>query len=81
MSASKSPPNNGHSERRGSGRVSFVAIIDDVRAEIERGVTLVQIYEAFEDRLDLGYTQFTKYVTRFIKQGRPVTEPRRPRVN
>jgi len=55
--------------------------MDDVRAEIERGVPLVQIYEAFEDRLDLGYTQFTKYVTRFIKQGRSVLEPRRSRAN
>lgn len=81
MSASKLLANNDHSERRGSGRVSFVAVMDDVRAEIERGVTLVQIYEAFEDRLDIGYTQFTKYVTRFIKQGRPVTEPRRSRDN
>ncbi|WP_263597206.1 hypothetical protein [Pseudomonas fluorescens] len=44
----------------------------EVRAEVERGVPLVQIYEAFEDRLNLGYTQFTKYVTRFIKQGRPI---------
>lgn len=81
MSESKLSPNNGHTERRGSGRVSFVAVMDDVRAEIERGVPLVQIYEAFEDRLDLGYTQFTKYVTRFIKQGRSVLEPRRSRTN
>ena len=57
---------------RGCGRVSFVAVMDEVRVEIERGVPLVRIYKAFEDRLDIGYTQFTKYVTRFIKRGRPV---------
>ncbi|MBZ7458433.1 hypothetical protein FMJ29_05545 [Klebsiella michiganensis] len=54
------------------GRASFVAVLDEVRKEHERGVPLLWIYEKFEDRLDMGYTQFTKYVTRYIKRGQPI---------
>ncbi|MCU1772259.1 TraK family protein [Pseudomonas sp. 13B_3.2_Bac1] len=81
MSNHELPPDKHHLQRRGCGRVSFLAVMDEVRAEVVRGVPLVQIYEAFENRLDLGYTQFTKYITRFIKQGRPVFEPRPRRTN
>ncbi|EJP2308817.1 TraK family protein [Pseudomonas aeruginosa] len=62
-----------HAPRR--GRASFVAVLEDVRREHERGVPLTWIFEAFEDRLDIGYTQFTKYVTRYIKQGQPILAP------
>lgn len=65
----------GRQQRR--GRASFVAILGEVRWEHERGLPLIQIYEKFEDRLDIGYTQFTKYVTRYIKQGQPITAPRK----
>lgn len=51
--------------------MSFVAVIDEVQAEIERGVPLVRIYKAYDDRLDIGRSQLTKNVTRFIKQGWP----------
>lgn len=54
------------------GRASFVAVLDEVRKEHERGVPLLWIYENFKDRLDMGYTQFTKYVTRYIKRGQPI---------
>ena len=65
---------NANTERRPQrrGRASFVAVLDEVRKEHERGVPLVWIYEAFADRLEMGYTQFTKYVTRCIKQGQPI---------
>ncbi|MFJ2463176.1 TraK family protein [Pseudomonas sp. NPDC087615] len=64
---------------RGDGRVSFVAIMEEIKHQVDSGRPLVQIYEHFEERLDLGYTQFTKYVTRYIKEGRPVFEPNRKR--
>ncbi|AWO80395.1 MULTISPECIES: TraK family protein [Enterobacterales] len=68
---------NANTERRPQrrGRASFVAVLDEVRKEHERGVPLVWIYEAFADRLEMGYTQFTKYVTRYIKQGQPILAP------
>ena len=52
---------NANTERRPQrrGRASFVAVLDEVRKEHERGVPLVWIYEAFADRLEMGYTQFT----------------------
>jgi hypothetical protein len=45
--------------------------MDEVRAEIERGVPLALIYKAYDDRFDIGYLQLTKNVTRLVKQGRP----------
>lgn len=57
------------------GRASFVAVLNEVRKEHERGVPLAWIYEAFADRLEMGYTQFTKYVTRYIKRGQPILTP------
>jgi hypothetical protein len=58
--------------RRGNSLVSFVAVMEEVKLKIDQGYTLIRIYEIFEDRLEFGYTQFTKYVTRHIKQGRPI---------
>ncbi|CAM7379984.1 TraK family protein [Citrobacter sedlakii] len=66
-----------HAPRR--GRASFLAVLEDVRREHERGVPLTWIFETFEDRLDIGYTQFTKYVTRYIKQSQPVMASYKPR--
>lgn len=54
--------------RRGYGRVSFVAIMDEIKAKVDEGYSLVRVYETFADRLDLGYTQFTKYVSRYISK-------------
>jgi hypothetical protein len=72
---------NADTERRPQrrGRASFVAVLEDVRKEHDRGVPLVWIYEAFEDRLEMGYTQFTKYVTRYIKRGQPILAPYKKR--
>ena len=41
---------NANTERRPQrrGRASFVAVLDEVRKEHERGVPLVWIYEAYE---------------------------------
>ncbi|WP_099757332.1 TraK family protein [Pseudomonas sp. 29] len=63
---------SGSRTRRGNGLVSFVAVMNEVKSKIDQGYPLIRIYELFEDRLDLGYTQFTKYVTRHIKQGKPI---------
>ncbi|MDD1975438.1 TraK family protein [Pseudomonas tussilaginis] len=54
------------------GLVSFVAVMEEVKALVNKGYPLVRIYKTFEDHLDIGYTQFTKYVARHIKQGKPI---------
>ena len=64
------PPER-HQPQCRCGRVSFVAVMDEVRAQIERGVPLVRIYKAYDDRLDIGYSQLTKNVSPSQRQQSP----------
>lgn len=72
MNDDELPPVEHHPQRRECGRVSFIAVMDEVRADVVRGVPLVQIYEAFEDRLDLGYTSSPNTLLGSSSIGRPV---------
>lgn len=60
----KSPP------VRRSGRIAFIACRDEIRAEIERGATMIAAYDMFAPRLGFSYVQFTRYVNADIR-GRP----------
>lgn len=52
---------------RGAGRVSFLAQRDEFAKLIEAGHPLRSIYTDHQDGLGIGYTQFTRYVTRYIR--------------
>lgn len=65
-------PRTTSNQRRGHGRVSFLAHRDALKNMLDSGLSLTAIYEAYKDHLDIGYTQFTKYMTRYIKQNQPV---------
>jgi hypothetical protein len=52
---------------RGAGRVAFLARIEDIRKMIDAGYTLLVIYEKYEKSLKIGYSQFARYVTRYIR--------------
>lgn len=51
--------------RRGQGKVDFLALQDSFQRQINAGHTLIQIYESSASKLNIGYTQFTKYVSRY----------------
>ena len=53
-----------------SGRVAFIACRDAVRAKLERGETMMSVYEAHQVPLRMSYTQFTRYVNLYIR-GKP----------
>jgi hypothetical protein len=52
---------------RGAGRVAFLARIEEFRKMIDAGYTLLAIYEKYEKPLKIGYSQFARYVTRYIR--------------
>ena len=52
---------------RGAGRVAFLARIEDIRKMIDAGYTLLVIYEKYEKHLKISYSQFARYVTRYIR--------------
>ncbi len=58
------------SSPRRSGRIAFIACRDDIRAEIERGATMIAVYDLFAPRLGFSYVQFTRYVNADI-HGKP----------
>jgi hypothetical protein len=62
--ASKRPP------ARRSGRIAFIACRDEIRAELERGATMIAVYDMFAPRLGFSYVQFTRYVNADIR-GKP----------
>jgi hypothetical protein len=53
--------------RRGAGRVAFLARIDDFRKLLVAGHPLRAIYDDFAEQLGISYSQFTKYVGRYIR--------------
>lgn len=57
-----------HQKRvRGAGRVGFLARRDEFAKLIEAGHPLRSIYNDHQDALDISYSQFTRYVTRYIR--------------
>lgn len=51
--------------RRGQGKVDFFALQNHFQREINAGHTLTNIYANSASKLSIGYTQFTKYVSRY----------------
>jgi len=52
---------------RGVGRVGFLARQDDIKKMIEAGHPLLSIYQQYEKDMSIGYSQFVKYVHKFIR--------------
>lgn len=59
--------------RLGAGRVAFLAHLETIRKEVEAGWTMQAVYDTHGPKLGITYSQFTRYVARFVK-GKP---PRR----
>lgn len=51
--------------RRGQGKVDFLTLQDVFQKQIDAGHTLTNIYANSKSKLSIGYTQFTKYVSRY----------------
>ncbi|HGC8067029.1 TPA: TraK family protein [Yersinia enterocolitica] len=55
---------------RGHGRVAFLALVEDFRKLLDAGHPLRSIYDDHQERLGIGYPQFTKYVGRYIRKAK-----------
>lgn len=53
----------------GLGRVAFKTYLMDIQQEIEAGYPLTHIYEKRKDKLGITYSQFAKYVGKYITGG------------
>lgn len=59
----------------GLGRITFKAHFAEIQQEIEAGYPLTQVYEKRKDKLGIAYTQFTRYVSKYIT-GVTVNKPK-----
>jgi hypothetical protein len=53
--------------RRGAGRVAFLARIGAIREKLLAGHTLASVYDDHQKELGVSYSQFTRYVDKFIR--------------
>ncbi len=53
--------------RRGAGRVAFLAERAAIADLVTKGHPLRMIFDEYQDRLGIGYPQFTRYVNRYIR--------------
>ena len=54
---------------RGGGRVAFLARKDEIRQRIDAGYPLFAIFKEHESEMNISYSQFTRYVAKFIRSG------------
>jgi hypothetical protein len=54
-------------KRRGkiNGRHLFVALKDEIKAELDAGAYAIDVHVRYESRLDIRYRQFLKYIKRY----------------
>lgn len=52
---------------KGIGRVTFMAHLAEITAELDAGASLKAIHENHRDRLGISYSQFVNYVDRIIR--------------
>ena len=51
----------------GAGRVAFLAQAQTVRESVEAGYPVLFIYRQLEAKLGISYSQFARYVVRYIR--------------
>lgn len=63
---------------RGVGRVTFLAHLAEITAELDAGWPLKVVYQNRSGRLGISYTQFTRYVDRIVRHAARTPAPARP---
>jgi hypothetical protein len=56
---------------RGAGRVAFLARLDSIRKMVEAGYPVVLIYEQYGEEMGISYSQFARYVARYVQSSAP----------
>jgi hypothetical protein len=53
---------------KGIGRLSFIADLAEITAELDAGRSLKAVYERRRSRIGISYSQFARYADRFIRR-------------
>jgi hypothetical protein len=53
---------------RGAGRVAFLARLEDIKKRNAEGYPLFAIYQEYEKQLNISYSQFARYASRYMKR-------------
>ena len=69
--------------RRRDGKSKFLALLPIIKEEVEAGFTLRAIYDKHLDLSGISYSQFARYVGRYVRDDDKPTEPEetRPGIN
>lgn len=62
---------NSHGEKpkaKRNGLMPFLALLPTIEAQIKAGARLSDIHAEHAEKLRIGYTQFTRYVNRYIRK-------------
>ena len=75
------PPDNQSQSRRRSGRYTLFAHRDAIQEQVNQGMSLVSIYDAFSEELGVTYSQFARYVGTYISKPEKVSvgKPKAPK--
>jgi hypothetical protein len=60
--------------RHRTGRVRFFARMEEIRVGLSLGYSLILLYEQYADVFKFSYSQFSRYVSKYIKH--PTAEAR-----
>lgn len=53
--------------RKGAGRVAFLARLETIREKlIDQGHPQIEVYEDYKEELGISYSQFNRYVLKYI---------------
>ena len=55
-----------------SGRSEFLSVRSELEKKIALGYTLIEIYDDHKTVFNFGYSQFTRYVSRYCQRARRV---------
>lgn len=53
---------------RGAGRVGFLARQEGIKKMVEAGHPLLTVYQEYEKDLSISYSQFVKYIHKYIRR-------------
>lgn len=58
--------------RKRSGRSEFLSVRGELEKKIALGHTLIEVYDDHKIVFNFGYSQFTRYVSRYCQRARRV---------
>ena len=65
-------------KRKINGRAAFLALKDEIKAELEAGAFANSVHARYKQRLGIGYRQFLKYLRRYQLRDATPSEPIQP---